>query len=150
VGQKVIEHHMTTKAPPETVFALLVDGSTWPEWSPVGSFELVEKGNGDPEGVGAVRIFRTGRVRSKERLLIVRPNEIFSYELVSGLAVRDYTAVVRLQHSGAGTTIIWRSTFRAKLPGTGWIYQRQLGRFIGLTVNGLAAAAESASIAGAS
>ena len=58
MGQKVIEHEMTAKAPPETVFALLVDGSTWPDWSPIGSFELVEKGNGDPEGVGAVRIFR--------------------------------------------------------------------------------------------
>lgn len=150
MGQKVIEHEMTAKAPPETVFALLVDGSTWPEWSPIGSFELVEKGNGDPEGVGAVRIFSTGRIHSKERLLIVRPSEIFSYELVSGLAVRDYRAIVRLQASGASTIIHWRSTFRAKVPGTGWIYQRQLGQFIGLTVNGLAAAAESASIAGAS
>jgi hypothetical protein len=98
--------------------------------------------------VGAVRIFRTGRVSSKERLIIVRPNELFSYELISGLAIRDYAAVIRLQPSGEGTTINWRSTFRAKVPGTGWLYHRQLGRFIGLTVNGLAAAAESASIAG--
>jgi uncharacterized protein YndB with AHSA1/START domain len=150
VGQKVIEHEMTAKASPETVFALLVDGSTWPDWSPIGSFELVEKGNGDPEGVGAVRIFSTGRTRSTERVVMVRPNEIFSYELVSGLALRDYRAVVRLEPSGERTTIRWRSTFRAKVPGTGWIYQRQLGQFIGLTVNGLAAAAESASIAGAS
>jgi hypothetical protein len=149
VGQKVIEHELTTKAPPTTVFALLVDGSTWPEWSPIGSFELVEKGDGDPEGVGAVRIFRTGRIASKERVTLVRPNEIFAYELVSGLAIRDYGAVIRLQQSGEGTRISWRSTFRPKLPGTGWVYQRQLGRFIGLTVNGLAAAAESASIAGA-
>jgi hypothetical protein len=148
VGQKVIAHEQTTKAPPAAVFALLVNGSTWPEWSPIGSFELVEKGNGDPEGVGAVRIFRTGRVSSKERLTIVRPNEIFSYELISGLAIRDYAAIVRLQPSGEGTTINWRSTFRAKVPGTGWLYRRQLGRFIGLAVNGLAAAAESAAVAG--
>jgi len=148
VGQKVIEHKLTARAPAAAVFALLVDGSTWPEWSPLGSFELVEKGNGEPEGVGAVRIFRTGRIQSKERLTIVRPNEIFGYELLSGLAVRDYKAVVRLEPSGEGTSIRWRSTFRAKVPGTGWIYQRQLGQFIGLTVNGLVAAAESASIAG--
>ena len=60
MGLQVIEHELTAKAPPATVFALLLDGSTWPSWSPIDSFELVEKGDGDPEGVGAVRIFRTG------------------------------------------------------------------------------------------
>ena len=49
-----------------------------------------------------MRIFRTGRIRSRERVIIVQPNEIFSYELISGLAVRDYKAVVRLQPSGDG------------------------------------------------
>jgi hypothetical protein len=148
MAQKVIEVHATAKAPPATVFALLVDGSTWPDWSPIGSFELVEPGNGSPEGVGAVRIFRTGRVASRERLVTVTPDKLFSYELVSGLAIRDYRAVVRLEPAAESTTIHWRSTFRPKVPGTGWIYRRQLERFIGLTVNGLAAASESAALAG--
>ncbi len=39
---------------------------------------------------------------------------------------------------GAGTTINWRSTFRAKVPGSGGIYRRQLGAFISQTVEGLA------------
>jgi uncharacterized protein YndB with AHSA1/START domain len=148
VAHKVIEHELTAKAPPKTVFALLADGSTWPSWSPLGSFELVHPGDGDPEGVGAIRIFRTGRTESREKVVMVRPNERFSYELISGLAVRDYRATVVLRESGDGTVITWRSTFRPKVPGTGWIYQRQLGRFIGLTVNGLAAAAESQTLAG--
>jgi hypothetical protein len=77
----------------------------------------------------------------------VTPNELFSYELISGLAVRDYVAVVTLapsvsgSGSGSGTVIHWRSTFRGKIPGTGWLYRRQLGAFIGRTVNGLARAA---------
>jgi hypothetical protein len=138
MAQKVIEHEVTTVAPPAVVFGLLADGSTWPEWSPIGSFELVERGDGMPEGVGAVRVFRTGRVCSRERVVTARPNQIFSYELVSGLALRDYRAVIELRESGSGTTIHWRSTFRAKAPGMGWIYQRQLGRFLGRAVNGLA------------
>jgi uncharacterized protein YndB with AHSA1/START domain len=148
VAQQVIEHELTAKAPPATVYALLADGSTWPSWSPLGSFELVHGGDGDPEGVGAVRIFRTGRVQSRERVVMAKPNERFCYELISGLAVRDYLATVRLQESGERTVITWRSTFRPKVPGTGWIYRRQLSRFIGLTVNGLAAAAESQTLAG--
>jgi uncharacterized protein YndB with AHSA1/START domain len=146
VAQQVIEHELTANAPPATVFGLLIDGSTWPNWAPIDSFELVQKGGGEPEGVGATRIFRTGRVLSRERVVTATPNETFSYELISGLAVRDYKAVVRLVPVGEGTSIRWRSTFRGKIPATGWIYRRQLGKFIGLAVSGLAAAAESATL----
>ena len=48
--------------------------------------------------------------------------------------------------SDGGTLIHWRSTFKAKVPGTGWIYQRQLSAFIGRTVNGLAAASEQSAV----
>jgi hypothetical protein len=136
---QVVEHELTTTASPATVYALLLDGSTWPEWSPIGSFELITPGDGTPEGVGAVRVFHTGRIHSKERVVIAQPNQAFAYELLSGLAVRDYRAVVTLRPSGGGTLIHWRSTFKAKVPGTGWIYQRQLSAFIGRIVNGLAA-----------
>jgi hypothetical protein len=150
MGLQVVEHELKANAPPATVFALLLDGSTWPSWSPIDSFELVQKGDGEPEGVGAVRIFRTGRHVSRERLTMVKPNERFYYELISGLAVREYRSLVKLEPSGEGTNIVWRSTFRGKVPATGWIYKRQLGAFIGLTLNGLAAAAESQTLAGRS
>ena len=65
--------------------------------------------------------------------------------LEAGLPLRDYRAVVTLTPgAGGGTSINWRSTFRAKVPGTGWLYRRQLGKFIGETVEGLAAAADRA------
>jgi len=141
MAQQVIEHTVTTTADPAAVFALLADGSTWPEWSPIGSFDLIEPGAGTPEGVGAIRVFSTGRIKSREQVVVARPNEAFSYVLLSGLPIRHYTAVVTLTPAGGGTTIHWRSTFRAKVPGTGWLYQRQLGAFIGHTVDGLAEAA---------
>jgi hypothetical protein len=144
MGRQVIEHEVTTTADPAAIFGLLADGSTWPDWSPIDSFELVTPGDGTPEGVGAIRVFHTGKIHSRERVVTAKPNQIFSYELISGLAVRDYKAVVTLLPAGNGTAIKWRSTFRAKVPGTGWIYQRQLGLFIGRTVNGLVAWAESA------
>jgi polyketide cyclase/dehydrase/lipid transport protein len=138
--QQVIEHRATTKAAPAAVFALLADGSTWPSWSPLGSFELIEPGEGTPEGMGAVRVFRTGRRSSREKVVRVQPNEVFSYELLSGLPIRHYVAVVTLQPEGGGTAIFWRSTFHAKVPGTGRIIRRELDRFIGQTVAGLAKA----------
>jgi hypothetical protein len=144
MAEQVIEHTVTTAADPATVFALLADGSTWPEWSPIGSFQLLDPGDGLPEGLGAIRLFSTGRVKSRERVVERRPDEAFSYVLERGLAIRDYVAVITLSRSGSGTTIGWRSTFRAKVPGTGGFYRRQLGKFIEQTVEGLAAAAAAA------
>ena len=131
----------TTTADPATVHRLLRAGATWPEWSPLGSFELERAAPGDDsEGVGAIRVFRTGRVASREEIVELVPERRLSHALLSGLPLRDYRADIDLEPGGAGgTRIRWRSTFHAKVPGTGWIYRIALGRFIGRTVDGLVA-----------
>jgi hypothetical protein len=137
-----IDETATTRSDPASVYALLADGSTWPEWSPIDAFELIAPGDGSPEGLGAVRLVPTGRHRSRERVVECRPGEAFAYALEKGLPLRDYKAVVTLTPTGAGTSITWHSTFRPKVPGTGWLYRRELGRFIKRTVDGLAAATD--------
>jgi hypothetical protein len=148
MGQQVIDETVATTADPDAVYTLLADGSTWPGWSPIDSFELLAPGEGTPEGLGAVRLFTTGRHKSRERVVTCEPGKAFAYELEAGLPLRDYKAVITLLPGGGGggggTTINWRSTFRAKVPGTGWVYRRELGRFIRTTVEGLAAAADRA------
>jgi hypothetical protein len=145
MAEQVIDETVTTGADQTSVYALLADGATWPEWSLIDSFELLEPGAGVPEGLGAVRLFTTGRHKSRERVVICRPGEAFAYELERGLPLRDYRAVITLTPGAhGGTTINWRSTFRAKVPGTGGIYRRELGKFIRRTVEGLAAATDRA------
>ena len=144
MAQQVIDETVTTQADPTSVYALLADGSTWPEWSPLGSFELISPGEGAPEGLGAIRLFTTGRHKSRERVVTCEPGKVFAYELEAGLPLRDYRAVITLTPGGGRTTINWRSTFHPKVPGTGWIYRRELGKFIRRTVEGLAAAADRA------
>ena len=151
MDQQVIDRTATTTATPAAVYGLLADGSTWPRWSPIGSFELISPGTataGEPEGLGAVRLFRTGPVRSRERVVERRPGQTFSYVLEKGMPLRDYTAVVTMTPAAEGTLIRWHSTFQAKVPGTGWIYRLQLGAFIGRCVQGLAAAAAAAATPG--
>jgi hypothetical protein len=133
-----------TTADAATVYALLAAGATWPTWSPIGSFELERPGAQAPEGLGAIRVFRTGRVTSREELVELVPGRRLSYALLSGLPLRGYRADVDLTPDGTGTTIRWRSRFTAKVPGTGWLYRRILGRFIGRMVDGLAAYAATA------
>lgn len=142
MGLQVIDQTASTRGGPGAVYELLADGATWPMWSPIGSFELLAPGDGSPEGLGAVRLFTTGRHKSRERVVERQPGRTFAYVLEAGLALRDYKAVITLSPGAdGGTTINWRSTFRAKVPGTGGLYRRQLGAFIEQCVQGLAAAA---------
>lgn len=145
MAPQVIEKTATTSGDPTSVYELLADGSTWPTWSPIDSFELLEPGDGPPEGLGAIRLFTTGRHKSRERVVERSPGSAFSYVLEAGLPLRDYQAVITLRPAaGGGTTINWRSTFTSKVPGLGWLYRRQLGAFIGRCVVGLAATTEPA------
>lgn len=141
VGSQIIDQTATTSASADIVYALLRDGASWPEWSPLGSFELERAAEDEPEGLGAIRVFRTGRVTNREEIVELVPGRRFSYKLLSGLAISGYRADVDLEPTEGGTVIRWRSSFDPKLPGTGWLYRRQLSRFIERTVRGLAAQA---------
>jgi hypothetical protein len=120
------------------VWPLLADARTWPRWAPFDEAE-VESG----EGVGEIRRVRAGRVTTRERVTAIEPPRRYAYEFLSGLPIRDYRAEVTLTPTAEdGTTIRWRSSFRAKLPGTGRLVRRRLAQFIAETAEGLAREAE--------
>jgi Polyketide cyclase / dehydrase and lipid transport len=143
-----IEHHATTTADPATVYALLRDGATWPAWSPIESFELERPGADDPEGVGAVRLFRGGRVVGHDEIVELVPDRRFAYAHTSNLPVRNYRGEVDLEPVGEGTAIRWVSTFDPKWPGTGWLLRRGLDGFVAKLVHGLAEHAAAQARAG--
>ena len=138
MGQQEIDERAWSPASPETVYALLADGSTWPAWSGIDSFELRSPGDAGGESLNAIRVFRTGRTTSVERLVELVPGRRLSYALLDGLPLNDYRADVDLTPVDAGTMIRWHSTFVAKRPGTGPLYRFALARFIRKTVQGLA------------
>jgi hypothetical protein len=125
-------------AAPAVVYDLLCSGATWPQWSPIGSFRLEREGRDGGESPGAIRVFTTSGVRSREELVGFEPGRSFSYSALSGLPIRDHRADVTLAESDGGTAICWREDFRAKVPGTGWLYERFLRRFVQRCADGLA------------
>ena len=128
-----------TSGDPATVYALLRDGSTWPAWSSIDSFALEREGDGEREGVGAVRIFRNGRITGRDEITGFTQDRAFSYAHLEGLPVRDYRGEVNLSPAdGGGTVIHWRVSFSPKIPGTGWLLRLILTRFVGQVVRGLA------------
>lgn len=137
-------HHIDrtahSAAPAATIYAMLLDRTTWPSWSPLVSFSAESDGPDGPQSVGAIGTFTTGRTKSREEIVELVPGRRLSYRLLSGLPLHGYRADIDLAASGSGTDIRWHSTFHAR-PGTGWAYRIALGRFIAKAVTGLAASA---------
>jgi hypothetical protein len=133
-----------SQAPASAIYALLRDGASWPEWSPIGSFELIREGHDGGESLGAHRLFKTGLTRSYEEIAALEPNRRFGYTLLRGLPLRGYRANVELDEGADGTIIHWHSTFEPVIPGTGWFYRRVLAAFIQRCADGLAKYAERA------
>ena len=136
---KTIHYERTTPADADTVWRLLADSRTWPDWTPIDEHTPVSDGRDDH--TGEVRIFKNGRVTVREEVVEVRPLQRFSYVLLDGLPLRDYRADIDLAETAAtGTRITWHTNFRPKLPGTGWIYRRALNKATGQFIDGLVSA----------
>ena len=135
-----------TPASAEVVYELLADHSTWISWSPMESVELEQAGDPPPEGVGAIRVNKRGRVSGRDQIVELTPGRRFTYASLSGLPVRDYVGEVDLSPAaGGGTEVNWHSSFSPRIPGTGWLLQRGIRQFLGECVSGLAEYAATSS-----
>jgi uncharacterized protein YndB with AHSA1/START domain len=126
-------------ASPAEVYALLADGTTWPRWTPFGTFELEREGEAGGESAGAIRVFTDGRIRSREEVTELIPDWLISYRSLSGMPIRNHAASVRLAPAAGGTIITWDEQFEVTRPGTAWFIARALRRFVQGCADGLAA-----------
>jgi uncharacterized protein YndB with AHSA1/START domain len=131
-----------SSAPVEQVWEVLADARRWKEWTPFTISELEREGSPTPDGVGAMRRFGRGRVVSREEVTGFDPPRRLTYELRSGLPIRDYRAEVTLTPWSEGTEIVWRSRFEQRVPGTGAFFRAFLQRILGDTATRLARRAE--------
>lgn len=140
---RTVEVTASTDAPAEAVWALLANVETWSDWADFDVAELERPGAPDPQGVGALRRFRRGRVRNVEEVVRFEPPHALSYEVRrSSIPMRDYHAEVVLStRLDGGTVIAWRSRFRARWP-LARLIDRRLHAFIADTAERLAAEAE--------
>lgn len=142
--RQTIDITTTSAAAPAAVFALLADGASWPAWSPIDAFELEREGADAPEGVGAVRVLRNGRVEGRDTIVELVADRRLAYTHVSSLPVKDYRGSVDLEPDGSGTRIRWQASFAAAVPGTGPLLRLALGRFLRQCAEGLAGHAAGA------
>jgi hypothetical protein len=137
-GQITFAVRAWTSADAPAVYRLLVDGATWPGWSPIGSFQLEREGTGDGDGVGAIRVFTTSGLRTREEVLALEADHALTYAQLSGLPIRAHRATVELNQRDGGTGITWHEAFEPAIPGTGWLLRRFLQGFVQRCADGLA------------
>jgi uncharacterized protein YndB with AHSA1/START domain len=138
MGRQEFDIERQLDAPPAQVWRWLADGSTWPSWTPIDSYELVRPAG--PDGTGEVRVFHNGRHTVREEIVEFVPERRLTYTLLAGLALRDYFAEIDLAPAPGGRTQLrWHTTFKVKAPGTGAIYRRALQEATRQFVDGLAA-----------
>jgi uncharacterized protein YndB with AHSA1/START domain len=143
----LIDVTVESRAPREAVWSLLADTGSWARWAPFADATLESEGSPEREGVGAVRRFRRDRRTTRERVVVFEPPGRLEYELLSGIPIRDYRAVVLLEPVDGGTRIRWSSTFRGRFPVPAGLVRPKLEQFVRQTAEALARAAEAAQTA---
>ena len=147
MARHVIEAKAHSNASREAVWALVADAEGWSRWGAWSSVEIRREGNPPPAGLGAIKALTSQTRRpivSVEEITVFEPPARLGYKLIEGgLPLRDYVASITLEPAAeGGTDITWRSQFNAKIPLTGGMFRRALGRFIQATAERLAREAE--------
>src|SRR5262245_28944570 len=139
MGTIAVEATAHTAASSSALWDTVADARTWPSWSIQDEASLEREGSPSADGLGAIRNFRTGRVKVREEVVRFDAPNHFGYKLLSGLPVRDYVGHIDLDDDATGTKITWGATFRPAVPGLGWLLRRKLHEVMVTSATRLAA-----------
>ena len=147
-----VEAEQIAQASPRTVWALISDATTYPQWGPWRKAEYTSPGDSSPHGLGAVYWLESSQrygLRhpvSVERIIDFQEGRSLAYTVVKGIPVRNYRADITLTPAAGGTRIHWAASWDQTLAGR--LVHRSLRVMYPQIVAGLAAAAEKAETAG--
>ncbi len=133
-----IEVEGTVAAPRPAVWKVFTDHVGWTRWAGVKEVVLRQQGDPPPDGLGAIRVVRSGGVAVEEEITGFDPPKRLTYRLVAGIPVRDHEAEVRFDVCDSGTRLTWRVRFEPWIPWTGGILTRLIRRSLRGTLDRLA------------
>jgi len=87
---------------------------------------LAAEGTHERNGVGCVRAFSLAP-GLREQVIRFEPPQRMEYRVIAGaFPLADHHGEVVFEPDGAGTRVIWRVTFRSRIPLTGGLIRRGL------------------------
>ena len=135
-----VDRSAVSRQSANALFARLLDAASWPDWSGHRAAAVVTP-SPTANGVGEVRRFSKNGMATVERVVVAADPHTFSYELISGVPVKNYVGTVTLTSlESGGCRINWRSTFDGKYPLVGALVKMALDVFIGRAARDLATA----------
>ncbi|MGV0039425.1 SRPBCC family protein [Mycobacterium colombiense] len=114
-------------APPEVVYGLLIDVERWPDWLPGARSANWEETGSLGAHEGAIRRIVVSGLTMREEVLVDDGPHHHAYRIVSGVPVTDHRADVHIEEQVRGSLIVWRATFRSRIPFAGpliWLMLR--------------------------
>jgi uncharacterized protein YndB with AHSA1/START domain len=113
-------------APPDAVFEIVADHARYDRFDGIRRSELVERGDPDPNGLGAVRWLWLGPLRFEEEVTAFDPPRRLDYLIrdVKRLPFRHEGGSIRFEPDGTGTKAVWTSSFEIPIPVIGGALDR--------------------------
>lgn len=125
--------------PIEVVFRRYTDNARWGEWVGLGPVWLAAEGTDERNGVGCVRAFSLAP-GLREQVIRFEPPHRMEYRVIAGaFPLADHHGEVVFEPDGAGTRVIWRVSFRSRIPLTGGLIRRGLTMLFNRILANLAA-----------
>jgi uncharacterized protein YndB with AHSA1/START domain len=117
-------------APPEAVFEVLADHARYDRFDGIRRAELVNPGERDRNGLGAVRWVWLGPLRFEEEITAFESPTRFDYLIreVKTLPFRHDGGSIRLTRVDGGTEAVWTSSFEIPIPVVGAFLDRIFAR----------------------
>ena len=112
----------------KNLWDLFVDPVAWTNSEFLGGeITILKPGKGHPQGLGAVRSLKSGRMTIVEDIVGFKPYEYFSYATHDGsLPVNDFGGQMFLKSENGGVLLRYKGGFNPKYFGTGWFFKRFL------------------------
>ena len=102
----------------ESVFAVLTDHANYQRFRGIDASVVIKNGKEDANGVGAIRVITAGRHVLTEKITAFEYPTRFDYKIIqsSPLPYEHELGQVRLEQHHEGTSVVWRSKGRIKVP----------------------------------
>lgn len=130
-------------APAPVVYDLLTDVTRWPEWLGGVRAAVWEYPGTANSRTGAIRRITMSGLTMREKILIADRPYHHAYTILSGIPVTDHRADVHISTTSSGSRIVWKATFRPRIPLTGPLIWLMLRASMPTMVTALARGAES-------
>ncbi|WP_419926886.1 SRPBCC family protein [Candidatus Poriferisocius sp.] len=132
-------------APQQVAWEVMTEHELYARWVPRSQVSLEVEGSPERNGVGAIRVFHIGPVRTREEMTAFDPPQRMAYRVLTiPLPVRNCRSDLLLvaDDDGSGCTLHWDSWFETVIPLTGGIMRQIMGSVTAKMAAGIAEEAQ--------